>query len=108
MAQSPVSAEREQRALLIARRGPHLHGVLRRVCSKLEFDGIEVFVFDWRTIGRDGLCYAGIDFDACIEDRKLQPLAKSRIKALKTYHRTLGQRHWGSLYYPCKTANCEI
>ena len=47
------------------------------------FDGIG-FVFDG-VIGRDGLCYAGIDFDACIEDRKLQPLAKSRIKALKTY-----------------------
>jgi hypothetical protein len=47
------------------------------------FDGIG-FVFDG-TIGPDEHCYVGIDFDECIEDRKLQPLAKSQIEALKTY-----------------------
>ena len=47
------------------------------------FDGVG-FVFDGE-IGADGLCYCGVDFDACIEDGKVQSLARSRIKRLNTY-----------------------
>jgi hypothetical protein len=47
------------------------------------FDGVG-FVFDGE-IGADGLCYCGVDFDACIENGKLQSLARSRIERLKTY-----------------------
>jgi hypothetical protein len=48
------------------------------------FDGVG-FVFDG-DVGADGLCYCGIDFDACIDDnRKLKSLASERIKRLKTY-----------------------
>ena len=49
------------------------------------FDGVG-FVFDGET-GADGLCYCGVDFDACsIENGKaVHPLALSRIKQLNTY-----------------------
>jgi hypothetical protein len=48
------------------------------------FDGIG-FAFDGE-IGADGLCYCGVDLDACIEDGKqLHSLARSRIKRLNTY-----------------------
>ena len=42
------------------------------------------FVFDGK-VAPDGLCYCGVDFDACIESGKLQSLARSRIERLKTY-----------------------
>jgi hypothetical protein len=47
------------------------------------FDGLG-FVFDGE-IGSDGLCYCGIDFDGCIENRKIHSLARERLKRLKTY-----------------------
>ncbi len=47
------------------------------------FDGVG-FVFDGE-IGADGLCYCGVDLDACIENGKVQSLARSRIKRLNTY-----------------------
>ena len=47
------------------------------------FDGIG-FVFDG-AIGPDGLCYCGIDLDACVIDGKVQSLAMARIKHLNTY-----------------------
>jgi Protein of unknown function (DUF3987) len=48
------------------------------------FDGVG-FVFDGE-VGADGLCYCGVDFDACIdENRKIQSLAGARVKRLKTY-----------------------
>jgi hypothetical protein len=48
------------------------------------FDGIG-FVFDGE-VGSDGLCYCGVDFDACIdEDKKLQSLARERVERLRTY-----------------------
>lgn len=49
------------------------------------FDGVG-FVFDGE-IGADGLCYCGVDFDACsIENGKaVHSLALSRIKRLDTY-----------------------
>jgi Family of unknown function (DUF5906) len=50
------------------------------------FDGVG-FVFDGK-VGPDGLCYVGVDFDACIEDGKLHPLAASRIKPLNTHTET--------------------
>jgi hypothetical protein len=48
------------------------------------FDGLG-FVFDEK-IGPDGLCYCGIDFDGCIEDKKIHSLAKERLKHLKSYY----------------------
>src|SRR6516162_5258522 len=47
------------------------------------FDGLG-FVFDGE-IGPDGLCYCGIDFDGCIEDKKIHSLAKERLKHLNSY-----------------------
>jgi hypothetical protein len=47
------------------------------------FDGIG-FVFDGE-VGTDGLCYCGVDFDACVVDGKVQSLALARIKRLDTY-----------------------
>jgi putative DNA primase/helicase len=47
------------------------------------YDGIG-FVFDGE-IGPDGLCYGGIDFDKCVDDNGVQPLAKERIQRLRTY-----------------------
>ena len=47
------------------------------------FDGVG-FVFDGE-IGADGLCYCGVDLDSCIENGKVQSLARSRIKRLNTY-----------------------
>jgi hypothetical protein len=48
------------------------------------FDGVG-FVFDG-DVGTDGLCYCGIDFDACIDnDNEVQSLALSRIRRLNTY-----------------------
>jgi hypothetical protein len=48
------------------------------------FDGVG-FVFDGE-IGTDGLCYCGIDFDACVSDgTKVDSLALKRIKRLNTY-----------------------
>jgi hypothetical protein len=48
------------------------------------FDGVG-FVFDGER-GADGLCYCGIDFDACVNDgTKVDPLAEERIKRLDTY-----------------------
>jgi RecA-family ATPase len=48
-----------------------------------KFDGVG-FVFDG-ALGPDGLCYVGVDFDGCIADGKLDPLAARRIKQLNTY-----------------------
>ncbi len=47
------------------------------------FDGVG-FVFDGE-IGADGLCYCGVDLDSCIENGKVQSLARNRIKRLNTY-----------------------
>jgi hypothetical protein len=47
------------------------------------FEGLG-FVFDGE-IGPDGLCYCGIDFDGCIEDKKIHSLARERLKRLKSY-----------------------
>jgi hypothetical protein len=47
------------------------------------FDGLG-FVFDGE-IGPDGLCYCGVDFDACVRDGKVQSLAQKRILRLDTY-----------------------
>ena len=47
------------------------------------FDGLG-FVFDGE-IGPDGLCYCGVDFDACVRDGNVQSLAQNRIKRLDTY-----------------------
>jgi hypothetical protein len=47
------------------------------------FDGVG-FVFDGE-IGADGLCYCGVDLDSCIENGKVQSLARGRIKRLNTY-----------------------
>jgi hypothetical protein len=47
------------------------------------FDGIG-FVFDGK-VGDDGLCYAGVDFDDCIENGSLLEPARSRIERLQTY-----------------------
>jgi hypothetical protein len=47
------------------------------------FDGIG-FVFDGE-VGVDGLCYCGIDLDACVIDGKVQSLAMTRIRHLDTY-----------------------
>jgi hypothetical protein len=48
------------------------------------FDGLG-FVFDGE-IGADGLCYCGVDFDACVNDgAKIDSLARKRIKQLNTY-----------------------
>jgi hypothetical protein len=47
------------------------------------FDGLG-FVFDGE-VGADGLCYCGVDFDACVQDGKVQSLARNRIKHLNTY-----------------------
>ena len=47
------------------------------------FDGLG-FVFDGE-IGSDGLCYCGVDFDACVHDGKVHSLALKRIKRLNTY-----------------------
>ena len=47
------------------------------------FDGIG-FVFD-RKVGDDGLCYAGADFDRCIEDGNLVEPARRRVGRLQTY-----------------------
>jgi primase-polymerase (primpol)-like protein len=43
------------------------------------------FVFDGE-IGADGLCYCGVDFDACVHsDKKIDSLAGERINRLDTY-----------------------
>ena len=47
------------------------------------FGGIG-FAFDGN-VEPDGLCYVGVDFDHCIENGKLHPLAKSQIEKLNTY-----------------------
>jgi hypothetical protein len=48
------------------------------------FDGIG-FVFDG-AVGPDGLCYCGVDVDDCIgSDKKIQSIARNRIKRLGTY-----------------------
>jgi hypothetical protein len=47
------------------------------------FDGIG-FVFDG-AIGADGLCYCGVDFDACVLDGTVHSLALARMKGLNTY-----------------------
>jgi archaellum biogenesis ATPase FlaH len=48
------------------------------------FDGIG-FVFDG-AVGPDGLCYCGVDVDDCIgRDKKIQSIARNRIKRLGTY-----------------------
>ena len=47
------------------------------------FDGLG-FVFDGE-IGTDGLCYGGVDLDACVRDGEVQSLARERIKRLNTY-----------------------
>jgi hypothetical protein len=48
------------------------------------FDGLG-FVFDG-DIGADGLCYCGVDFDACVRDgTNVDSLARNRIKRLNTY-----------------------
>jgi hypothetical protein len=51
--------------------------------ARSEFDGVG-FVFDGE-IGSDGLCYCGIDFDACVRDAKVDSLALTRIKRLNAY-----------------------
>jgi len=49
-----------------------------------EFDGVG-FVFDGE-IGADGLCYCGIDFDACVRDgTNVDSLARKRLYLLNTY-----------------------
>jgi AAA domain len=47
------------------------------------FDGVG-FVFDGE-VGPDGLCYCGVDLDTCVDGKKIQSLAESRIKLLNTY-----------------------
>ena len=47
------------------------------------FDGVG-FVFDGE-IGKDGLSYCGVDFDDCVRDGKVQPLAQNRMEQLNTY-----------------------
>src|SRR5262249_29416962 len=42
------------------------------------------FVFDGE-VGPDGLCYCGVDFDACVCDGNVDSLALERIKRLGTY-----------------------
>jgi hypothetical protein len=52
--------------------------------SQGAYDGVG-FVFDGE-IGADGLCYCGVDFDACVRDGKsVDSLALKRIKRLNTY-----------------------
>jgi hypothetical protein len=51
--------------------------------SRSGFDGVG-FVFDGE-IAADGLCYCGVDFDACVSDGNVQSLAGDRIKYLNTY-----------------------
>jgi len=49
-----------------------------------KFDGIG-FVFDGY-IGADGLCYCGVDFDACVHNgTEVHSLALKRIRRLNTY-----------------------
>jgi hypothetical protein len=48
------------------------------------YDGVG-FVFDGE-IGADGLCYCGIDFDACVRDgTNVDSLARKRLYLLNTY-----------------------
>jgi hypothetical protein len=51
--------------------------------ARVGFDGTG-FVFDGE-VGPDGLCYYGVDFDACLEDGKPLEPACSRIAQLNTY-----------------------
>ena len=65
--------------------GPSTWNSFEVVCAKYGrggYDGIG-FVFDG-AIGEDGLCFVGIDFDACIVNGLQEP-ARSQIKALGTY-----------------------
>ena len=57
----------KQRTRLIARLGARFEEC-RAAYVRGGFDGIG-FVFDGE-IGPDGLCYCGVDFDACIENGK--------------------------------------
>ena len=57
--------------------------VCRAAYDRGGFDGTG-FVFDGK-VGDDGFCYAGVDFDRCIEDGELIEPARSRIARLQTY-----------------------
>ena len=70
------------------------------------FDGIG-FVFDGK-VGDDGLCYAGADFDRCIEDGKLVEPARSRIAQLQTYTEVSVERHRRPLHCASKAGrHCQ-